>query len=462
MSIKPSIFHLGRLRLTTRLSIAFSLICCMVFGGIGLLSYFNMQKVLLRQSDQNLMARIARVEVFLQDQVSFEILIQHPRIYRNMLGKEDDLFILKNAQQTLIEINPLNIQLPYLQPSNTIRFFDQNTKNTSTRIAYKAVSFDERDYLLITGTQANDLKSTLNQYFWQLIIFSLLGVIFASLLGRWVGLYLLQSLNQLIEQTHRIKGMQLQQRIAFTSHTFEVEQLGLAMNEMLDKIQIHYDQLARFSEDIAHELRTPLNNLMGQTQIMLTQSRSQQELEQLLYSHLEEYEKLSKMIDNMLFIARCEQIDYLLETDDLNLSRLINTLVDYFEFLAEEKQMTFVLALDDQIRVRANAELLKRAISNLIVNAIDYGVVQHNIVISSRMSEQEVEIEVLTQGVYIEEQHIAHLFERFYQIDLSRHAKAKTGGLGLAIVQSIMSLHRGVATVYNSEQGVVFQLKLQV
>ena len=188
---------------------------------------------------------------------------------------------------------------------------------------------------------------------------------------------------------------------------------------MLEKIEINYDQLAEVYEDIAHELRAPLNNLVGQTQIMLMQSRSQQELEQLLYSHLEEYERLSKMIDNMLFIARSEHSDYIIEKENIDLSNLILELVHYFEFLAEDKQMTFVLALEKGIQIYANADLLKRALSNLIINAIDYGFEDQDIVTSTKSTENHVNIEILTKNVFKgREKHellgrMADMFPRF-------------------------------------------------
>lgn len=295
-----------------------------------------------------------------------------------------------------------------------------------------------------------------------MILYSLLGIIIASLLGRWVGLYLLQSLNHLIEQTRQIQGTRPHQRIEAQSTTVEVEHLRSAMNAMLEKIQLNYEQLARFSEDIAHELRTPLNNLMGQTQIMLMQSRSQQELEQLLYSHLEEYERLSKMIDNMLFIARSEHIDYIIAKEIINLSTLILELVNYFEFLAEDKKMVFSLELEQEIQIYGNSDLLKRALSNLIINAIDYGLEGQDIVISTKLIDNVCHIEVLTKNIFIDEHHLKHLFERFYQIDSSRHSKAKTGGLGLSIVKSIMMLHDGEAYAYNTQQGIVFGLSLDL
>lgn len=275
-------------------------------------------------------------------------------------------------------------------------------------------------------------------------------------------IYLLQSLNHLIEQTRQIQGTQPHQRIEAQSTTVEVEQLRSAMNAMLEKIQLNYEQLARFSEDIAHELRTPLNNLMGQTQIMLMQSRSQQELEQLLYSHLEEYERLSKMIDNMLFIARSEHSDYIIAKEIINLSTLILELVNYFEFLAEDKKMTFGLELEQEIQIYGNSDLLKRALSNLIINAIDYGLEGQDIVISTKLIDNVCHIEVLTKNIFIDEHHLKHLFERFYQIDSSRHSKAKTGGLGLSIVKSIMMLHDGEAYAYNTQQGIVFGLSLDL
>ena len=453
--------RLRHLSLTTRLSISFSIICCSVFFAIGLLSYHNMQHLLAKQRDQNLTARVERIEIFLQDQESFQILVQHPRLYENMLGKEDNLLILKNQQLALIEINPLKVHIPDMAESKTITFLDNQSEFATTRLAYKTVVFNDQHYQLIAGTQLDEAQSTLDQYLWKLILYSLLGIVMASLLGRWVGLYLLKSLNNLIEQTHKIQGTQPHQRIEVKSTTVEVDKLSSAMNAMLEKIQINYDQLARFSEDIAHELRTPLNNLMGQTQIMLMQSRSQQELEQLLYSHLEEYERLSKMIDNMLFIARSEHSDYIIEKENIDLSNLILELVHYFEFLAEDRLMRFVLELEKGIQIYANADLLKRALSNLIINAIDYGFEDQDIVISTKSTENHIDIEVLTKNVFIDKQHLKHLFERFYQIESSRHAKAKTGGLGLSIVKSIMMLHNGEASAYNTQEGIVFSLKIK-
>jgi len=216
--------------------------------------------------------------------------------------------------------------------------------------------------------------------------------------------------------------------------------------------------LAQFSEDIAHELRTPLNNLIGQTQITLSQPRSSGELEQLLYSHLEEYDRLTKMIENMLFIARSEQGQSTLEKQQVPIDEVLSHLLDYFEFVAEDKNITVQITGAKQVQVWANMQLLQRALSNLMINAIDYGLHNGKISIAIEQHAAQLEINVLTHNVLIAEQHLNFLFDRFYQVDVSRHAHARTGGLGLAIVQSIMHLHQGTASVENSAQGVVFRL----
>lgn len=447
-----------RFSLGTRLSLAFSLISCMVFLSIAGLSYQNMQQLLNQQQNQVLAARIQRIELFLQDRATFKILVQHPQLYENMLGQEDSLLILKNSQRNLIQINPLNIQLPRLPYADQVQFSNNQAHQATTRLAYKTVHFEGQSYQLVAGKQLAPMQSILKDYVWTLILNSLLGVLIASALGWGIGYYLLRSMNALIQQTRQMNAQKLSHRIQLKSNSFEVQQLSQAMNEMLDKIQGSYQQLAQFSEDIAHELRTPLNNLIGQTQITLSQPRSSGELEQLLYSHLEEYDRLTKMIENMLFIARSEQGQSALEKQQVPIDEVLSHLMDYFEFVVEDKNITVQITGAKQVQVWANIELLQRALSNLMINAIDYGLHNGKISIAIEQHTAQLELNVLTHDVFIAEQHLNSLFDRFYQVDASRHAHARTGGLGLAIVQSIMHLHQGTASVENSAQGVVFRL----
>ncbi|HCB31278.1 MAG TPA: two-component sensor histidine kinase, partial [Acinetobacter lwoffii] len=276
------------LPLATRLSIAFALVSCVVFLSVALLSYQNMQQMIQAQQDQALAARISRIEIFLEDAQSFELLVQHPKLYENMLGQEDNLLLLQHQNNRLIEINPLQVHIPALHYSSALQFQNNQAEQPSTRLAFKQVQFDGRSYQLVAGKQLAEGQRILASYLSKLVLYSLLGILLSTLMAWLAGRYILKSMRQLMLATAQVNIQQPNQHIDVQSNTLEVQELRQAMNDMLANIQAAYQQLARFSEDISHELRTPLNNLIGQTQILLSRSREPAELENLLYSNLEE------------------------------------------------------------------------------------------------------------------------------------------------------------------------------
>ncbi|EKU56451.1 heavy metal sensor kinase [Acinetobacter sp. WC-323] len=432
----------------------------MVFISIGTLSYQSFREMVYIQQDKALAARIKRMEVFLTDAYTVQILGKYPKLYENMVGHEDSIFIVKEAGKDLIRINPLNINIPHLNYSAKIQFTNNNPEQPTTRLAFQSVQHGDQHYQLIAGQQWYAVNQTLKQYFWKIAFYSGLGILLSSLLGFMVGHYLFRSMRELIAATSKINVQKLNHRIQVETSNTEVQQLSHAMNEMLDKIQQDYQKLAQFSEDIAHELRTPLNNLMGQTQILLSQPRQKEELENLLYSHLEEYERLTKMIESMLFIARSEYGEQGLEKSLVNIPELIRDVTEYFDYLVEERRMNLMLQLPDEMNLMLNEAFMQRAIANLISNAVIYGAEQGRITLTIQREQMDCVIGIVTHGIWIDEKHLPYLFDRFYQVDESRHNRAQTGGLGLAIVRSIMQLHGGCAEVENQPEGVTFRLRL--
>lgn len=153
-----------KMHLGTRLGIAFGLISCIVFLSIGGLSYHNMQQMVQQQQDEALALRISRIEIFLADQQSFQVLIEHPELYENMLGQEDNLLILKNAQNTLIDINPLNITIPLLDYHTRLNYQNNKLEQPTTRLAFKQVDFNGQSYQLIAGKQLAAGQQVLKHY----------------------------------------------------------------------------------------------------------------------------------------------------------------------------------------------------------------------------------------------------------------------------------------------------------
>ena len=239
----------------------------------------------------------------------------------------------------------------------------------------------------------------------------------------------------------------------------ELSELRTALNGMLARLEAGFVQLARFSEDLAHEMRTPLGNLMGQTQQALSRSRTVEDYQNLLVSNQEEYERLARMIDSMLFLARSEQASAAVVREAVDLHGLAAQLCEYFEGMAEERGMRLLNGAEGTLA--ADRELLRRALANLLGNAVRYGAPGTAITVATAAaaaSAGSVEISVHNLGAPIPPEHLPHLFERFYRADPARHGAGESGGLGLAIVRSILQLHGGEVRVESGAGGTRFVL----
>ena len=285
-----------------------------------------------------------------------------------------------------------------------------------------------------------------------LLCAGLLSFVLAALISRRG----LRPLRQLAAQAAELDTARLHTRLHTGSTYAELDGLEHNLNQALTRIDEGYQQLMRFSADLAHEMRTPLNNLIGQTQQVLSKARSVDRYEQVLESNLEEFERLARMIDSLLFLARSEQPTTAVQRQTVDLHDLTARLCDYFEDMAEERGLR--LQNSCQGSLQADPEMLTRALANLIANAIRHADTGSDITISSAHSEGQCVLAVTNRGAHIEQPHLTHLFDRFYRADPSRSAPGSTGGLGLAIVQAIMRQHGGHASVANEDDGVRFEL----
>lgn len=293
------------------------------------------------------------------------------------------------------------------------------------------------------------------------ILFTLLvGFIFALLLGNFIARRGVRSLTALTEAAEKITVNSLHERINPSDWPKELIKLGNAINRMLDRVENSYGQLKRFSADLAHELRTPVNNLTGEIETLLSKPRSHEEYQMVLESNLEELQRITQLIENILFLARTENPQYTLEKTSLDVRKEIDQICDYYQAMAEEKKITITCKGDATIV--ANRTMFQRAISNLLSNAICYTNPQGAIHITIRkLSEHLVQIQIQDNGIGIAASHLPHLFDRFYRVDESRTTRTNGAGLGLAMTKSIIELHHGSITI-NSQpaQGTTVSVNL--
>nr|WP_255428843.1 heavy metal sensor histidine kinase [Saccharophagus sp. K07] len=203
--------------------------------------------------------------------------------------------------------------------------------------------------------------------------------------------------------------------------------------------------------NIAHELRTPLTNLATQTQVGLGLARTLEEYRELLYSNLEEQERLTKMVNDMLWLAQSENGLLKPNWELLDLRQEVEATFEFFEALAEDKKITLAVG-GDRVNVMADRSMLRRVISNLLSNALRYTPENETINVTVEGVGNQAQITIENPGQGIPEDHLPKLFDRFYRVDPSRQRQSEGAGLGLAIVKSIIEAHDGNVEV-SSEMG---------
>lgn len=277
------------------------------------------------------------------------------------------------------------------------------------------------------------------------------------LVGAWAvahtGLAPLASFKKLARESSSVS---LAKRLVPDDMPLELRDLAIDFNAMLARIDAGVTSLNQFSGDLAHEMRTPVGILLGRAQVALSRPRSAAEMQTVLEANVEDLERLSRLIDNMLFLARAENGAESLSREPLPLQQEAKTVADFLEVIAAERGIGIELKGD--ATVQANRILLQRAIANLLSNAIRHAAANSTIKIEVVKQPQNVVLSVENVGTTIAPKDLPRVFDRFYRVDESRSRQSGGTGLGLAIVTTIMRLHGGSINVAShatdAEQGV--------
>jgi two-component system, OmpR family, heavy metal sensor histidine kinase CusS len=285
----------------------------------------------------------------------------------------------------------------------------------------------------------------------------IVSVLAAAALGVWAARLVLDRARRIAATAGRISASALNERLSLEDTPEEFLESTLAFNQMLDRLQDSFRRLSEFSSDLAHDLRTPINNLLGEAQVALSRPRDAAEYRAVLESAVEEYERLSRMLENMLFLARADNAQARVAPQWIDLREALGKILSYYEVLAEERNIRLALEVRSEgggrARAWADELMLNRAVGNLLSNALRHG--SRDCTVSVRAlarGDGSAEVEVANPGAGIAREHLPRIFDRFYRPCSSREGSSAGSGLGLAIVKSIAELHGGEIGV-KSEPG---------
>jgi heavy metal sensor kinase len=287
------------------------------------------------------------------------------------------------------------------------------------------------------------------------------GTLLALLLGWWMAGRVLRPVEAIGAAARDIGISDLHRRLPVRGAGDELDRLATAFNEVLERLEKAVAQMKDFTASISHELRTPLTALRGEAEIALAHAGTESECRRVLESQLEEFEKLSRMINQMLTLARAEAGQIELARDTANLSALAGSVVEQMEPVASTKGISLTARHDCDVVVSGDSGWLERAILNLIDNAIKFTPQAGTVEVRVRAQGNEAILEVIDNGIGISQQSMPHVFERFYRGDPSRTSETEGTGLGLSLVEWIVREHRGrVGVESRLGQGSTFRITL--
>lgn len=315
-------------------------------------------------------------------------------------------------------------------------------------------------YRITVGIDIGHHQQFLHAFERELLMIGLCGLSAMAVLGFLVTRRGLAPVQDMTDLVARSTAQQLGNRLTISDMPVELQELATAFNDMLDRIGESLTRLSEFSSDLAHELRTPINNLMTQTQVSLSKPRNTEEYKETLYANLEEYERLARMIADMLFLAKADHGLIIPKRETVDIGKEIHALCDFYEVLADEKSIR--LDVKGQAECSGDALMLRRAFGNLLANAIQHADPHTSIAIIIERCPGTIKISITNQGNTIPPEHLPRLFDRFYRADESRTRIDDGVGLGLAITQSIINAHGGVLTATSERATTRFLVEIPV
>ncbi len=456
---------LRHMSLATWLAMFFAVVTALCFSVAGVHLFHSMSEQLQSRDDALLLSTIGFLRHRLVMPDGVEMARLHPdRLLDVVLGQTGLLLAIKGPKEELLAASTrdamqLSTDAPVpadLSPdAAAIRdWHGSDGKRGRLIAAWVRIGQTPDDQVqLIVAREDTESAVVLRQHRDQVLLTMLTGVLVTAVLGYVIAWRGLRSVRVVARTAGEITASRLGGRLRTEEAPAELEVMVRSFNHMLDRLEDSFRRLTQFSSDIAHDLRTPIGNLMIQTQVSLTQRRSIPEYEALLASNIEEYERLTRMLENMLFLARADNAQVALHKDSISAGLELKRIAGYFEGMANDTGVT--LEVDASGVLVADAVLFRRAISNLVANAIRHTPSGGHVTIRGHEQEPDQFVfAVSNPGSGIPDEHLPRIFDRFYRVDNSRGGSQSSFGLGLAIVKAIMTLHGGSVRVESIPNGL--------
>lgn len=450
------------LSLTARLTLIFALVTAASFTLVGVLLSHAASQRIVEQDETNLVLSARHLRRLVGEFTTLPELVAHQeRLVIGVLGDANNtLHIADDGGRPLVDHNPLHLPLATTHVADPgqrivagmLESWSDARGHLVRGVATQGMLQDGTHVTIVVARSLADRELLLRHYGFDVMHRLLAGWVVAMLLGYVLVRRALRPLKTMAAQASTISAHSLSTRLTTDNAPPELHALASALNDMLSRLDEGFSRVWRFTVDLAHDLRTPLGNLRGANEVALTRPRSTAEYQALLGSNIEECDRVSRMIESVLFLARADSPQFALQRTAFDVGEELQRIADYFEGVAADIGVD--IRIDGTARLVADRELFRRAVSNLLSNALRYTPPQATIVLRVGSDQGMVSVAVENPGQGIPPEHIEKLFDRFYRVDPSRSDSAHSAGLGLSIVKSIMELHGGRVAAESTPGGL--------
>ncbi|MBN3819202.1 heavy metal sensor histidine kinase [Paraburkholderia sp. Se-20369] len=450
--------------LLRRLTFAFAAVAGLVFSLTGAYLYRSLSAELQRRDDIEISGKLNQFERLSSARGSAQAIRADPAVFHDVLLSHPGVYLGIYDSRGVPLVEHADGPDPALQPLAAGEHPDSRPFTCTpdeigqARCIFSKVVLPSGEVIrMLLVRTAEDRQSLLDSYRYHIWLAVAAGAVLVCALGHAVTRRGLLPVRDIGRQASRIEAHNLDERLDIRGGPVELRELALSVNRMLDRLERSFGRLSQFSSDLAHDMRTPLANIISASQITLSRARSAEEYETLIDSNIEECERLQRMIDSMLFLARTDNARQHLKLAALDAADELQRLASYFQGLAEDAGVR--VTVHGHASVQADAPLFRRAVSNLVSNALEHAHRGSTIELAVSVDADHAVVSVANQGAVIAPDQLDRIFERFYRVDASRHGSARNAGLGLAIVKSIMALHHGSVGVTSDAQRTIFTLR---
>jgi heavy metal sensor kinase len=306
---------------------------------------------------------------------------------------------------------------------------------------------NHKTFWLALGRSLGESDRIVDEFTWKYFLILPLMIVTSSFLGWYVARRALIPVDDVARTAERITGSNLTAQIPSRGANDELDRLIGAFNSMIERLNSSFTQTRQFSTDVSHELRTPLTAIRGQLEVALLTAKTKEQYRDAIVDSLQDVERLSHTIRALLLLSQAESGQLAIQWNVLDLVPLAADIVDQFQIPFEGGHVALTASFPAECRIEGDRIQIERLLSNLLSNALKYTPEGGSAHVSMTCDAAQVRIVVEDTGVGIADDHLPHIFDRFYRVPTMDRSPEKGLGLGLSFVAWIVKAHRGTIEV---------------